>query len=57
MYGFSVAPEPQGRGVGSALLQAVRQEAAARDARRITLRVLGTNARAQSALPSTWLSG
>ncbi|MFI0467131.1 GNAT family N-acetyltransferase [Saccharopolyspora sp. 5N102] len=48
VYGFSVAPEHQGRGVGSALLHAVRQEAVARNARRITLRVLSTNTRAQA---------
>ncbi|GAB3283470.1 GNAT family N-acetyltransferase [Parasphingorhabdus pacifica] len=46
--GFSVAPEHQGKGVGTALLHAVRREAAARGARRITLRVLGTNTRAQA---------
>lgn len=48
IYGFSVDPEHQGHGVGSALLGAVRQRAAARQARRITLRVLGTNTRAQA---------
>lgn len=48
IYGFSVAPEHQGQGVGSALLHAVRQETAVRGARRVTLRVLGTNTRAQA---------
>lgn len=47
IYGCSVAPEHQGNGAGSALLRAVRQEAVARGARRITLRVLSSNPRAQ----------
>jgi ribosomal protein S18 acetylase RimI-like enzyme len=46
--GFAVAPGHQGRGVGRMLLDAARQEATSRGARRITLRVLGTNTRAQS---------
>lgn len=48
IHGFSVAPEHHGRGAGTALLDAVRWEAAARGARRVTLRVLSTNDRAQA---------
>ncbi|MGW0890292.1 N-acetyltransferase family protein [Saccharopolyspora sp. NPDC002578] len=48
IYGCSVAPEHQGRGVGTALLHAIRQESVARGARRITLKVLGSNPRAQA---------
>lgn len=48
IYGCSVAPEHQGRGVGTALLHAVRQESVARGARRITLKVLGSNPRARA---------
>lgn len=44
--GFAVAPDHQGRGIGHLLLTAARQEAIRREARRITLRVLGTNTRA-----------
>lgn len=47
IHGFSVSPEHQGRGVGSALLRAAVREATTRSARRITLRVLGTNTGAQ----------
>ena len=46
--GFAVAPDHQGRGIGHLLLTAARQEAIRREARRITLRVLGTNTRAQT---------
>jgi ribosomal protein S18 acetylase RimI-like enzyme len=46
--GFAVAPDHQGRGIGHLLLTAARQEAIRRKARRITLRVLGTNTRAQA---------
>lgn len=46
--GFAVAPHHQGRGIGHLLLDAVHQEAIERRARRITLRVLGTNTRAQA---------
>jgi Acetyltransferases len=45
--GFAVNPTHQGRGIGRTLLEAARQEAANRGARRIILRVLGTNTRAQ----------
>ncbi|MEU6128504.1 GNAT family N-acetyltransferase [Saccharopolyspora sp. NPDC047091] len=47
IYGLSVAPEHQGGGAGTELLGAARAEAVARGARRITMRVLGSNARAQ----------
>jgi ribosomal protein S18 acetylase RimI-like enzyme len=47
LNGMAVAPEHQGRGIGHLLLDAVRDEAARRGGRRITLRVLGTNGRAQ----------
>ncbi|MCC5578760.1 GNAT family N-acetyltransferase [Microtetraspora sp. AC03309] len=46
--GFAVAPAHQGRGIGHLLLNAARQEAVIRGTRRITLRVLGTNTRAQA---------
>lgn len=45
--GLAVAPDHQGRGIGHLLLTAARHEAIRRGARRITLRVLGTNTRAQ----------
>lgn len=48
IYGCSVAPEHQGRGMGTALLHAIRQESVARGARRITLKVLGSNPRARA---------
>ncbi|MCX2731648.1 GNAT family N-acetyltransferase [Saccharopolyspora sp. NFXS83] len=48
IYGCSVAPEHQGRDVGTALLHAIRRESVARGARRITLKVLGSNPRAQT---------
>ena len=47
IWSLSVVPEHQGRGAGTALLRAVRHEALARAARRITLRVLSTNPRAR----------
>lgn len=46
--GLAVAPDHQGRGIGHLLLTAARHEAIRRGARRITLRVLGTNTRAQA---------
>jgi ribosomal protein S18 acetylase RimI-like enzyme len=46
--GLAVAPDFQGRGIGHLLLTAARHEAIRREARRITLRVLGTNTRAQA---------
>ena len=46
--GLAVAPDHQGRGIGHLLLTAARHEAIRRQARRITLRVLGTNTRAQA---------
>jgi ribosomal protein S18 acetylase RimI-like enzyme len=46
--GLAVDPAHQGRGVGRMLLEAARQEAITRGARRITLRVLGNNTRARA---------
>ncbi|MFI6996784.1 GNAT family N-acetyltransferase [Nocardia sp. NPDC050175] len=46
--GLAVAPAHQGRGIGRLLLDAARQLAIERRARRITLRVLGTNTGAQA---------
>jgi ribosomal protein S18 acetylase RimI-like enzyme len=46
--GLAVAPDHQGQGIGHLLLTAARHEAIRREARRITLRVLGTNTRAQA---------
>ncbi|MFD3508065.1 GNAT family N-acetyltransferase [Nocardia sp. NPDC058666] len=46
--GFAVAPQHQGRGIGHLLLDAALELAIERDARRITLRVLGSNTRAQA---------
>jgi ribosomal protein S18 acetylase RimI-like enzyme len=46
--GLAVDPAHQGRGVGRALLEAAASEAAARGARRLTLRVLGPNAGARA---------
>ncbi|NHD17741.1 MULTISPECIES: GNAT family N-acetyltransferase [unclassified Actinopolyspora] len=48
VHGFAVDRNCQGRGVGRLLLEAARQEAVRRKARRITLRVLSTNSRAQA---------
>jgi ribosomal protein S18 acetylase RimI-like enzyme len=45
--GVAVAPEFQRRGVGRALIDAAVDEAGARGARRLTLRVLGPNAAAR----------
>jgi ribosomal protein S18 acetylase RimI-like enzyme len=47
VHGFAVDPTAQRLGIGRQLLDAARQEAIRRGARRITLRVLGTNIRAQ----------
>ena len=47
LNGMAVAPDHQGRGIGHLLLAAVRDEAVRRGARRVTLRVLGSNGRAQ----------
>ncbi|MFI6581085.1 GNAT family N-acetyltransferase [Embleya sp. NPDC050493] len=44
--GFAVDPDHQGRGIGTLLLSAARAEAVRRNARRITLHVLGTNSHA-----------
>lgn len=41
--GFAVDPEHQGRGIGRQLLRTAVDEARARGARRLTLRVLGSN--------------
>ena len=46
--GFAVCPNHQGRGIGHLLLDAARIKVIDRRARRITLRVLETNTRAQS---------
>lgn len=45
--GLAVAPSARGRGVGSALLEAVTAEAKLRGARKIILHVFGTNATAR----------
>ncbi len=46
--GLGVQSDQQGSGVGRALMLAAIQEARARGARRLTLRVLGNNQRAQA---------
>jgi ribosomal protein S18 acetylase RimI-like enzyme len=46
--GLAVDPADQGSGLGRALLEAAAVEAAARGARRLTLRVLGPNAAARA---------
>lgn len=46
---LAVAPEHQGRGIGRALADAAVELACERGARRVTLRVLSTNGRAQRA--------
>lgn len=48
VHGLAVAPAFQGRGLARALLRAAADEARARGARRLTLRVLGTNAGARA---------
>ena len=45
--GLAVAPELQGAGVGRALLQAALEDAGARGARKVSLRVLAPNVRAR----------
>lgn len=45
--GLAVAPEHQGAGIGRRLALAAIQEARVRGARRLTLRVLGSNRRAR----------
>ena len=45
--GLAVAPELQGAGVGRALLRAALEEAGARGARKVSLRVLAPNVRAR----------
>jgi ribosomal protein S18 acetylase RimI-like enzyme len=47
LHDFSVLPEAQGRGVGSALLEEMQRRAKARDASKLTLEVVGTNEAAQ----------
>jgi ribosomal protein S18 acetylase RimI-like enzyme len=47
IMGLAVAPGARRQGVGSALLAAAEQHARARGARKLSLRVLGTNAAAQ----------
>lgn len=44
--GLGVAPAAQGAGVGRALIEAAVEQARARGARKLTLRVLGSNTRA-----------
>lgn len=46
IHGLAVAPSFQGRGLARALMRAAVDEARARGARRVTLRVLGDNRRA-----------
>jgi ribosomal protein S18 acetylase RimI-like enzyme len=48
VHGLAVAPAFQRRGVGRELLRAAADEARGRGARRLTLRVLGTNAGARA---------
>jgi ribosomal protein S18 acetylase RimI-like enzyme len=48
IWGLAVDPAYQGRGLGRALLDAAAREAAARGARRLTLRVHGPNAAARA---------
>ena len=47
LHDFSVLPEAQGRGVGTALLEEMQRRAEARGASKLTLEVVGTNAAAQ----------
>ena len=46
--GLAVAPAHQGRGLGRALVEAAVEEARARGARKLTLRVLGPNTAARA---------
>jgi ribosomal protein S18 acetylase RimI-like enzyme len=46
--GLAVDPDNQGQGIGRALMEAAIEEAKRRGARRLTLRVLGPNARAKA---------
>jgi ribosomal protein S18 acetylase RimI-like enzyme len=46
--GLAVAPERQGMGLGRSLVSAAIDEAKARGARRLTLRVLGSSGRARA---------
>ena len=43
LHDFSVLPEAQGRGVGTAILVALERRARDRDAAKLTLEVVGTN--------------
>jgi RimJ/RimL family protein N-acetyltransferase len=45
--GFAVLPAERGRGTGALLLDALAQQAAAAGVRKLSLRVLATNERAQ----------
>jgi ribosomal protein S18 acetylase RimI-like enzyme len=45
--GFAVLPAERGRGTGAALLEALARQAAAAGVRKLSLRVLSTNERAQ----------
>ena len=47
LHDFSVLPEAQGRGVGTALLGELERRARERDAAKMTLEVVGTNEAAQ----------
>jgi ribosomal protein S18 acetylase RimI-like enzyme len=51
--GLAVAPGFQGRGLGRALLRAAVEEARRRGARRLTLRVLGSNSAARALYESS----
>jgi len=48
IQGFMVDPQRQRQGIGRTLVEAAASEAAARGARRLTLRVLGSNLTAQA---------
>jgi ribosomal protein S18 acetylase RimI-like enzyme len=48
VHGLAVDPARRGEGIGRALVDAAAREAAARGARRLTLRVLGPNAPARA---------
>ena len=47
LHDFSVLPEAQGKGVGTALLEELERRARDRDAAKMTLEVVGTNEGAQ----------